>query len=233
MARKISKRLKSARELIDSEKLYTLDESIELLAQIPAAKFDETVEFHIRLGVDPKYTDQMVRGTVVLPHGTGKDVRVLVFASGEQEKEAQEAGADFVGGDDLVEKVKGGWLDFDVAISTPDMMKEVGKLGRVLGPRGLMPNPKVGTVTADVKTAVSEAKAGRVEYKVDKFGIVHVPVGKRSFDAEKLRGNLVSIIKAVIKAKPSSAKGTYLRSAYVTTTMGPSVKLDITTLQSL
>jgi len=174
-----------------------------------------------------------VRGTVVLPHGTGKDVRVLVFASGEQEKEAQEAGADFVGGDDLVEKVKGGWLDFDVAISTPDMMKEVGKLGRVLGPRGLMPNPKVGTVTADVKTAVSEAKAGRVEYKVDKFGIVHVPVGKRSFDAEKLRGNLVSIIKAVIKAKPSSAKGTYLRSAYVTTTMGPSVKLDITTLQSL
>ncbi|HDS02655.1 MAG TPA: 50S ribosomal protein L1 [Firmicutes bacterium] len=233
MARKISKRLKSARELVESEKLYTLDESIELVGKFPPAKFDETVELHIRLGVDPKHADQMVRGTVVLPHGTGKDVRVLVFASGDQEKEALEAGADYVGGDDLVEKVKGGWLDFDIAISTPDMMKEVGKLGRVLGPRGLMPNPKVGTVTADVKTAVSESKAGRVEYKVDKFGIVHVPVGKRSFNAEQLRGNLSSIIKAVIKAKPSSAKGTYLRSAYVTTTMGPSVKLDIATLQSV
>ncbi len=226
MAQKISKRMREAAAMVDSTKLHTIEEAIALIGQLPGAKFDETVEFHVRLGVDPRHADQMVRGTVVLPNGTGKDVRVLVFAEGDKEKEALDAGADFVGSEELLEKVKGGWLDFDIAISTPDMMKEVGKLGRVLGPRGLMPNPKVGTVTADVADAVKMAKAGRVEYKVDKFGIIHVPVGKKSFDAESLNGNLLALVKAVNKAKPAATKGTYIRTAYLTTTMGPSVRLD-------
>lgn len=226
MAQKISKRMREAAAMVDSTKLHTIEEAIALIGQLPGAKFDETVEFHVRLGVDPRHADQMVRGTVVLPNGTGKDVRVLVFAEGDKEKEALDAGADFVGSEELLEKVKGGWLDFDIAISTPDMMKEVGKLGRVLGPRGLMPNPKVGTVTADVADAVKMAKAGRVEYKVDKFGIIHVPVGKKSFDAESLNGNLLALVRAVNKAKPAATKGTYIKTAYLTTTMGPSVKLD-------
>ncbi len=224
--------MKEALAQVDADKLYTVDEALETLGKLPGAKFDETVEFHIRLGVDPRHADQMVRGTVVLPNGTGKDVRVLVFAEADKAKEALDAGADFAGSDELVEKVKGGWLDFDIAVSTPSMMKDVGKLGRVLGPRGLMPNPKVGTVTADVAEAVKLAKAGRVEYKVDKFAIIHVPVGKKSFDAASLKGNLVALAQAIQKAKPASAKGTYVRSAYLATTMGPSIKLDTLSLMS-
>jgi large subunit ribosomal protein L1 len=185
----------------------------------------------IRLGVNPKHADQMVRGTVVLPHGVGKSIRVLVFAKGEKEKEAQEAGADFVGAEDLVEKITGGWTDFDKAISTPDLMGTVGKLGKILGPRGLMPNPKVGTVTFDVGRAIKELKAGRVEFKVDKSGIVHTTVGKVSFDIEKLKENVLALMDVIIRAKPASSKGTYLKSVAISTTMGPGVKLDPNTLR--
>ncbi len=205
---------------------YQLDEAFSLLKQISFAKFNETVELCLLLGVDPKHADQMVRGTTVLPHGTGQSKRVLVIASGDKQREAQEAGADLIGGDDMVEKIQGGWIDFDAVIATPDMMRSVGKLGKVLGPRGLMPNPKTGTVTFDVVKAVQEIKAGKVEFRVDKTAIIHVPVGKISFSADQLRDNASSIINAVRKAKPPAAKGKYVRSIYVSSTMSPSIQID-------
>ena len=207
---------------------YQLDEAFSLLKQIAFAKFNETVELSILLGVDPKHADQMVRGTTVLPHGTGQTKRVLVIAQGEKQKEAQDSGADFVGGDDMVEKIQGGWTDFDAVIATPDMMRSVGKLGKVLGPRGLMPNPKTGTVTPNVAQAVKEIKAGKVEFRVDKTSIIHVPVGKISFSADQLRDNALAIIGAVRKAKPAAAKGKYVRSIYISSTMSPSVQIDST-----
>jgi len=222
-----SKRHRAALSKVDREKRYTLEEALQLAVSTDAAKFDETVELAVRLGVDPRQADQNVRGTTLLPHGTGKTVRVLVFAKGEKAREAQEAGADFVGADDLATKISGeGWLDFDSAIATPDMMGVVGKLGKVLGPRGLMPNPKVGTVTMDVAKAVREIKAGKVEYRVEKAGIVHVPIGKRSFGFEKLLDNANMVLSSLVRAKPSAAKGSYLRSIAVSTTMGPGIKVD-------
>jgi large subunit ribosomal protein L1 len=211
---------------VDRGKRYSLDEACSLVKAAGFAKFDETVDIAVRLGVNPKHADQMVRGALVLPHGVGKSVRVLVFARGEKVAEAEQAGADFVGGEDLVAKVTGGWLDFDTVVATPDMMGQVGKLGRVLGPRGLMPNPKVGTVTFDVKKAVTEAKAGKVEFRVEKAGIVHVPVGKKSFDPTKLQDNVKALMAALVKAKPSTAKGLYLRSITLSSTMGPGIKID-------
>ncbi len=205
---------------------YQLDEAFGLLKQIAYAKFNETVELSMLLGVDPKHADQMVRGTTVLPHGTGQTKRVLVIAQGDKQKEAQEAGADFVGGDEMVEKIQGGWLDYDAVIATPDMMRAVGKLGKVLGPRGLMPNPKTGTVTFDVAKAIQEIKAGKVEFRVDKTAIIHVPVGKISFSANQLTDNASAIINAVRKAKPPAAKGKYVRSIYISSTMSPSVQID-------
>jgi large subunit ribosomal protein L1 len=205
---------------------YQLDEAFGLLKQISFAKFNETVELSMLLGVDPKHADQMVRGTTLLPHGTGQTKRVLVIAQGEKVKEAQDAGADMVGGEDMVEKIQGGWVDFDAVIATPDMMRSVGKLGKVLGPRGLMPNPKTGTVTFDVARAIQEIKAGKVEFRVDKTAIIHVPVGKISFSADQLRDNASAIINAVRKAKPSAAKGKYVRSIYISSTMSPSVQID-------
>lgn len=215
---------------VDRLREYPLEEAIEVLKNLPKAKFDETVEFSAKLGVDPKHADQQVRGTVLLPHGTGRDVKVLVFVKGEKEKEAQEAGADYVGSADLIEKIKGGWFDFDVAIATPDMMSEVGKLGRILGPRGLMPNPKSGTVTFDVAKAIKEAKAGKIEYRVDRGANIHVPVGKISFDTHKLVENVKALVLELLRAKPSAAKGRYIKSIHLTTTMGPSVELDTTML---
>ena len=207
---------------------YQLDEAFGLLKQIAYAKFNETVELSMLLGVDPKHADQMVRGTTLLPHGTGQTKRVLVIAQGEKQKEAQDAGADMVGGDDMVEKIQGGWVDFDAVIATPDMMRSVGKLGKVLGPRGLMPNPKTGTVTFDVAKAIQEIKAGKVEFRVDKTAIIHVPVGKISFTADQLKDNASAIITAVRKAKPPAAKGKYVRSIYVSSTMSPSLAIDTT-----
>ena len=205
---------------------YQLDEAFGLLKQIAFAKFNETVELSMLLGVDPKHADQMVRGTTLLPHGTGQTKRVLVIAQGDKQKEAQDAGADFIGGDDMVEKIQGGWTDFDAVIATPDMMRSVGKLGKVLGPRGLMPNPKTGTVTFDVAKAIQEIKAGKVEFRVDKTSIVHVPVGKISFSADQLKDNASAVINAVRKAKPSAAKGKYVRSIYISSTMSPSLQID-------
>ncbi|MGD0627443.1 MAG: 50S ribosomal protein L1 [Thermodesulfobacteriota bacterium] len=228
---KPGKRYLGSREKIDRTARYDLDGGLTILKGTGRAKFDESVDMAIRLGVNPKHADQMVRGTVVLPHGVGKSIRVLVFAKGEKEKEAQEAGADFVGAEDLVEKITGGWTDFDKAISTPDLMGTVGKLGKILGPRGLMPNPKVGTVTFDVGRAIKELKAGRVEFKVDKSGIVHTTVGKVSFDIEKLKENVLALMDVIIRAKPASSKGTYLKSVAISTTMGPGVKLDPNTLR--
>jgi large subunit ribosomal protein L1 len=199
----------------------------EIVKETSPVKFDATVEAHIRLGVDPRHADQMVRGSVVLPHGTGKTVRALVFAGGEKAKEAKDAGADFVGGDDLVKRIQEGWTDFDVAIATPDLMSKVGPLGRILGPRGLMPNPKSGTVTFDVARAVKEVKGGRVEFRTDKFGIVHVSIGKVSFTPEQLRENLSALVDALNRAKPASSKGQYIRTLYLTSTMGPSVPVDV------
>jgi len=223
----ISKRMKKGRESIDRSKRYPLDEAMGLAVDAPPAKFDETVELAVRLSVDPRQADQNVRGTCQLPHGTGRTVRVLVFAKGDKVREAEEAGADFVGGEDLATKITSeGWLEFDKAIATPDMMSVVGKLGKVLGPRGLMPNPKVGTVTMDVSKAVQELKAGKVEYRVDKAGIVHVPIGKRSFGAEKLVANANMVIASLVRAKPATAKGNYLKAMAVSTTMGPGVPID-------
>jgi len=223
---KRSKTYLEERKKIDPTTKYDLDSGVKLLKEFARAKFDESVDMAIRLGVNPKHADQMVRGTVPLPHGVGKTVKVLVFAKGEKEKEAQEAGADFVGADDLVEKITSGWTDFDKAIATPDMMGMVGKLGKILGPRGLMPNPKVGTVTFDVGRAVKELKAGRVEFKVDKTGIVHTTVGKVSFEEGKLKENVLALMDVIVRAKPASSKGTYLKSIAISTTMGPGIKLD-------
>ncbi len=220
------KKYEEAKKKVDRNKRYDLDAGIQILKETARAKFDESVDMAIRLGVNPKHSDQMVRGTVALPHGVGKAVRVLVFAKGEKEKEARDAGADFVGADDLLEKITGGWTDFDKAIATPDMMGTVGKLGKILGPRGLMPNPKVGTVTFDVGRAVKELKAGRVEFKVEKTGIVHTTVGKASFAPQQLKENVLALMEVIIRAKPASSKGTYLKSVAISTTMGPGIKLD-------
>ena len=223
----LSKRYKASLENLDRGKLYGLGEALEVIASFPVAKFDESVDVAINLGVDPKHADQMVRGAIVLPGGTGKETRILVFAKGDKEKEAVEAGADHVGGEELAKKIQSeGWLEFDRVIATPDMMSVVGRLGKVLGPRGLMPNPKLGTVTMDVGAAVSENKAGKVEYRVDKNGIVHAAVGKRSFDKEKLLVNLRALLGAVIKAKPAASKGVYLKKVAISTTMGPGVRID-------
>ena len=217
---------------VDRNKAYLLEEAITLVKDAAYAKFDETVELVVRLGVDPRKADQMVLGAVVLPNGLGKDVRVLVFAKGEKALEATAAGADHVGADELVAKIQAGWFDFDTAIATPDMMGTVGKIGKLLGPRGLMPNPKVGTVTFDIGRAVSEAKSGKVEYRVEKAGIVHAPVGKVSFDVDKLRGNIVALMDALVKAKPSTSKGAYLKKISLSSTMGPGVNLDVPAIQT-
>lgn len=211
---------------IEPGKRYTLQEAIDLSIGTARAKFDETIDIAVRLGVNPAHADQMVRGSVVLPHGLGKTVRILVFAKGEKEKEALEAGADYVGADELVEKIKSGWLEFDKVVATPDMMGSVGKIGKILGPRGLMPNPKVGTVTFDVANAVAELKAGKVEFRVEKAGIVHTPVGKASFGAEKIKDNIVALLEMIMKLKPASSKGVYMRSLAISTTMGPGVRID-------
>ena len=221
-----------AKAKVDRSQVYQLDEALALIKEMSFAKFDETVDMSIRLGVDPRKADQMVRGALVLPNGLGKTIKVLVFAKGEKAQEAEAAGADYVGGDDLVDKIKDGWFDFDTAIATPDMMGTVGKIGKLLGPRGLMPNPKVGTVTFEVGKAVEEAKSGKVEYRVEKAGIVHVPVGKVSFDVEKLRGNVLALMDTLTKAKPSSAKGTYFKKVSISSTMGPGMNLDVPDLQS-
>ena len=223
---KTGKGLLEAKGKVEPGKKYNLKDGVELVVDAARAKFDETVDAAIRLGVNPAHADQMVRGSVVLPHGLGKAVRVLVFAKGEKEKEALDAGADFVGGDDIIEKIKSGWLEFDRVVATPDMMGSVGKLGKILGPRGLMPNPKVGTVTFDVATAVRELKAGKVEFRVEKAGIVHSPVGKISFGPDKLRENIQALLDAITKLKPASSKGTYLKGIALSSTMGPGVKVD-------
>lgn len=220
------KRRKTAFEKVQRDQRYSLQEATGLIKECAFGKFDETVDLAVRLGVNPKHADQMVRGAVVLPHGTGSTKRVLVFAKGDKVAEAEAAGADFVGADDLVAKITGGWLEFDTVIATPDMMGQVGRLGRVLGPRGLMPNPKVGTVTFDVTKAVSEAKAGKVEFRVEKAGIVHVPVGKCSFDAAKLEDNVKALLDTLNRLKPSTAKGIYMKSITLSSTMGPGIRID-------
>ena len=224
---KAGKKYQEACKLIEAGKFYTPAEAMDLVKKTATAKFDETIELHVRLGVDPKYPDQQVRGAIVLPNGTGKSKRVLVFAKGEKVKEAEAAGADFVGSDEIVQKIQGGWLDFDVAVATPDMMGTVGRLGKILGPRGLMPNPKLGTVTMDLQKAISEVKAGKVEYRTDKAGNVHVSIGKASFDAEKLQQNFQALIDTLIRVKPAAAKGQYIRSVTVAATMGPGVPVQI------
>lgn len=230
---KKGKKYSEAVKKLDKQKLYSPQEALALVKELAYANFDETVEVAIRLGVDPRHADQQVRGTVVLPHGTGKTPRILVFAKGDAAKEAQEAGADFVGDEDLVEKIQGGWLDFDVAIATPDMMGTVGKLGRILGPRGLMPNPKAGTVTNEVGRAVQEAKGGRIEFRVDRTGIVHAPIGKVSFETEKLLENFNALMDAILRAKPAAAKGQYIKSVVVSSTMGPGIKINPTEVSKL
>ncbi len=220
------KKYLEAKAKVDRGKRFELMEGVKLLLETAYAKFDEGVDLAIRLGVDPKKADQMVRGTVVLPHGTGKKVRILVFAKGQKEKEALDAGADFVGGEDLIEKISKGWVEFDKAIATPDMMGLVSKLGKILGPRGLMPNPKVGTVTFDLERAVKEIKAGKVEFKVEKAGVIHVPVGKVSFGFDRLLENIKALLEVIVRAKPPTSKGIYLRSIALSTTMGPGIKID-------
>ena len=224
---KHGKKYQDSKKLIDSAKLYDPEEAVSLVKQISKAKFDETIELSIRLGVDPRHADQQVRGTVVLPHGTGKKVKVLVFAKADKAKEAEAAGADYVGDADLVAKIQSeNWFDFDACVATPDMMPVIGRIARLLGPKGLMPNPKSGTVTMDVTKAVHDIKAGKVEYRVDKTSICHCPIGKASFDSDKLVENLRVLMDAIIKAKPATAKGTYVRSLYMSTTMGPSIRLN-------
>jgi len=226
------KKYSSAAKTIQPEKRYPLPEAIGLVKSAAYAKFDETVDVAVRLGIDARKSDQTVRGTVMLPHGTGKELRVLVFAKGEKEKEAREAGADFVGAEDMVEKISGGWLEFDKTVATPDMMGIVGKIAKILGPRGLMPNPKLGTVTLNIKEAVQELKKGKVEFKTDKAGILHVPVGKVSFDAQKLCENVVALLETVNRMKPPASKGQYLKNLVVSSTMGPGVKVDIATVKA-
>ena len=234
MAARASKRYRAANEVIDASKLYRLEEAVDLLKGFPALKFDESVDLAINLGVDPKHADQMVRGAIVLPHGTGKEMRVLVFAKGDKEKEAQEAGADHVGGEDLAKKIQSeNWLEFDRVIATPDMMSVVGRLGKILGPRGLMPNPKLGTVTMDVASAVQEHKAGKIEYRVDKSGIIHVSIGRRSFESRQLIENAATLIEVVVKAKPAASKGVYLKKIAISTTMGPGVRIDTASVSSV
>jgi len=226
--KKHGKKFTAARAAIAADRTYTIEDAIPLVQKVKFAKFDETVELSLRLGVDPKHADQMVRGTVVLPHGLGKSKRVAAIAGGEKQKEAQDAGADVVGGDDLVEKIQQGFMDFDAVVATPDMMRSVGKLGKVLGPRGLMPNPKTGTVSVDIGKAIKEIKAGKVEFRVDKTGIIHAPVGKMSFQGDALIANAHSLVDAIVKAKPAAAKGKYLKSVTVSSTMGPGVRIDTT-----
>jgi len=229
--RSVGKKFAAAKAQVPAKAL-TVEEAVPLVQKLKYAKFDETVEVAIRLGVDPKHADQMVRGTVVLPHGLGKTKKVLVIAGGEKQKEAQEAGADTVGGEELVEKIQGGWMDFEAVVATPDMMRAVGKLGKVLGPRGLMPNPKTGTVTVDIAKAVREIKAGKVEFRVDKTGIIHAPVGKVSFPAASLIENAHALVDSVVKAKPSASKGKYVKSATLSSTMGPGITIDPTTIEA-
>ncbi len=227
---KHGKRYNGIRTVVREGAPFSLDRGLELAKENATAKFDETIEVAIRLGVDVKRSDQQLRGTIVLPHGTGRSVTILVLASGEKVKEAEEAGADYVGGEDLVEKIQGGWTDFDTAIATPDMMKHVGKLGKILGPRGLMPNPKTGTVTMDVAKAIQDAKAGKVEYRTDKTGNLHVGIGKASFEVDALRGNLTDLMREVLRAKPAAAKGVYIRNVTISSTMGPGIDLDVPAL---
>jgi large subunit ribosomal protein L1 len=230
---KHGKNYRLRKEKVDRLKRYAVDEGLALVKEVAFAKFNETVDVALNLGVDPKYSDQMVRGAVVMPHGIGKSVRVAVFAKGDKAKEAEQAGADIVGAEDLAEKIEGGFLDFDKTIATPDMMKVVGKLGKILGTRGLMPNPKVGTVTNDIAKAVKEVKAGKVEFRVEKEGIIHVPIGKVQFSAQQLKENLTALMEAIMKAKPASAKGVYVRSVTISSTMGPGVKFDCAALAGL
>lgn len=225
MAKK-GKKYQEAAKLVDRETLYEPKEAIEIVKKASSAKFDETVEVAVRLGVDPRHSDQQIRGAVVLPNGTGKTSKVLVFAKGEKVKEAEAAGADFVGAEDMIEKIQGGWLGFDVAVATPDIMGQVGKIGKILGTKGLMPNPKTGTVTFDVDRAVKEIKAGKIEYRLDKAGIIHAPIGKISFDADKLKENFSTLLDTLIKAKPAAAKGQYVKSVTISSTMGPGVKVS-------
>jgi len=222
-----------ASEKVDRSKIYEFEEGLKLVIENAFAKFNETIEVATRLGVDPRKADQMVRGTVQLPHGTGKAVRVLVFAKGEKEKEATEAGAEYVGGEDLLEKIKGGWFDFDRAVATPDMMGAVGKIGKLLGPRGLMPNPKTGTVTFNIKETVQELKAGKIEFKVDKAGIVHTPVGKVSFGLEKLKDNIIAMVETIFKVKPPTSKGVYIKNISLSSSQGPGVKIDPASVKNL
>src|SRR6266566_2716834 len=226
--KKHGKKYTAARKQVAIDRTYSIEDAMPLVQRVKFAKFDETVELSLKLGVDPKHADQMVRGTVVLPFGLGKSKRVLAIAGGEKQKEAQEAGADIVGGEELVEKIQGGFMDFDAVVATPDMMRAVGKLGKVLGPRGLMPNPKTGTVTADIAKAIREIKAGKVEFRVDKTGIIHAPLGKMSFTGDALVANAHALVDSIVKAKPSAAKGKYLRSVTVSSTMGPGVRIDTT-----
>src|SRR5438105_5188377 len=226
--RKRGKKFTAARAAIPADRNYSIEDAVPLVQKVKFAKFDETVELSLRLGVDPKHADQMVRGTVVLPHGLGKSKRVLAIAGGEKQKEAQAAGADVVGGEEMVEKIQGGYMDFDAVVATPDMMRAVGKLGKVLGPRGLMPNPKTGTVTTDIAKAIQEIKAGKVEFRVDKTGIIHAPVGKVSFATDSLIANAHALVDSIVKAKPAAAKGKYLRSDTLSATTGPGVRIDTT-----
>jgi len=230
---KRSKGWRKGAELIDRDELYTPLAAMKLVKQTATTKFDQTIEVHIRLGVDPRQADQNIRGTVALPHGMGKTVRVLAFAKGEKEREAQDAGADFIGNDELIKKISEGWLDFDKAVATPDMMAAVGRIGKILGPRGLMPNPKTGTVSLDIGKAVREIKAGKLEFRVDKAGIVHVPVGRASFSADQLIDNARMVLQTVIRAKPASAKGNYIKGVTVATTMGPGIKIDLAQIRAM
>jgi large subunit ribosomal protein L1 len=228
----MGKMLKAAKEKIEPVKEYSLEEAVTKVKELSFVKFDETVDMAMNLGVDPRKSDQMVRGSVVLPHGSGKSVRILVFAKGEKEIEARDAGADHVGVDDMVEKIKKGWFEFDKVVATPDVMSSVGKLGKILGPKGLMPNPKLGTVTFDIARAIQDIKAGKVEYRTEKAGVVHVPVGKVSFESQKLVENAKAIVQSIMKAKPATSKGKYLKKVYLSSTMGPSVTVDISTVTS-